>query len=128
MDRETLVDELNDLRRQVSGVTGALIAGVDGLPIAADAEDRIDPGAVSALGAAQLGLSLTITSAVAQGAFRHAVVRSGGGYLAVYSIDSTSLMVVLGDEGLDITRLHRASLVTIERVRSILAAVIANAC
>ncbi|EME63897.1 roadblock/LC7 domain-containing protein [Amycolatopsis decaplanina] len=128
MDRETLADELNDLRKQVSGVTGALIAGVDGLLIAADAEDRIDPGAVSALGAAQLGLSLTITSAVDQGAFRHAVVRGSGGYLAVYSVDSTALLVVLGDEGLDVTRLHRAALLTIERVRSILAAVIANAC
>jgi predicted regulator of Ras-like GTPase activity (Roadblock/LC7/MglB family) len=122
VDRDALVGELNALRQQVSGVTDTLVAGVDGLLIVADTEDRIDPEGVSALAAAHLGLSHTTAAAIGQGAFRRAVVRSSGGYLAVYSVDRLALMVVVGDEGLDIGRLHRASLPAIERIGSILTA------
>jgi len=122
VDRDALAAELNALRRRVNGVTDTLVAGVDGLLIVADTEDRIDPESVSALAAAHLGLAHTTAATIGQGAFRQAVVRSSGGYLAVYSVDRLALMVVLGDEGLDIGRLHHASLPTIERIGSILTA------
>lgn len=84
-------------------MTDTLVAGVDGLLIVAEA--RIDPEGVSALAAAHLGLAHTTAAATGQGAFRHAVVHSSGGYLAVYSVDRPALVVVLGDEGLDLTHL-----------------------
>ena len=120
MDRDALVGELTALRRQVSGVTDTLVAGVDGLLIVADTEDRIDPEGVSALAAAHHGPAHTTAAATVQGAFRRSVVHSSGGYLAVYSVDRLALMVVLGDEGLDIGRLHHASRPAIERIGSIL--------
>lgn len=120
MDRDALVGELTALRRQVSGVTDTIVAGVDGLLIVADTEDRIDPEGVSALAAAHHGPAHTTAAATGQGAFRRSVVHSSGGYLAVYSVDRLALMVVLGDEGLDIGRLHHASRPAIERIGSIL--------
>lgn len=121
MNHEALVAELHTLREQVAGVTDTLLAGVDGLLIVADAEDKIDPDGISALAAAGLGLARTTTAAVGQGTFRQHVVHSSGGYLAVYAVAEDALMVVLGDEGLNITRLHQKSQPTIERIGSILA-------
>ncbi|MEJ2851807.1 MULTISPECIES: hypothetical protein [unclassified Saccharothrix] len=49
------------------------------------------------------------------------VVFGSAGYMAVYAIGGVSLMVVLGDKGLNLGRLLYETLPVIERVGSILA-------
>jgi hypothetical protein len=120
MRHDALVTEIRALREQVTGITDTALAAVDGLLIAADTEDRIDPDGLAALAAAGLGLARRTTAAAGQGSFRQAVTYSSGGYMAVYAVGDAALMVVLGDEGLNITRLHLDSLPTIERIGSIL--------
>jgi predicted regulator of Ras-like GTPase activity (Roadblock/LC7/MglB family) len=56
-----------------------------------------------------------------QGTLRQTIVYSSGGYMAVYAIDPMALIVVLGDEGLNIARLHLQARPAIERIASILA-------
>ncbi|MEU7526421.1 roadblock/LC7 domain-containing protein [Saccharothrix sp. NPDC042600] len=120
MDYDALTAELCSLRERVSGVTDTLVAAIDGLLIAADTAPTLDPEGVSALAAADLGLARRTTAAIGQGTFRQTVVHSSGGYMAVYAVGPMALMVVLGDEGLDIHRLHLESQPVIERIDSLL--------
>jgi uncharacterized protein len=121
LDHEALAAELQMLRAQVTGVTDTVIAAADGIPIVADAAETIDPGSISALAAADLGLARRTAEVTGQGKLRQSVVYSSGGYMAVYAIDPMALMVVLGDEGLNIGRLHLEAQPVIERIGLILA-------
>jgi uncharacterized protein len=121
LDYDALAAEMRSLREHVAGVTDTLIAAADGIPIVADVADTIDPASVSALAAEDLGLARRTTEVIGQGQLRQTVVYSSGGYMAVYAIDPMALIVVLGDEGLNIVRLHQEAQPTIERIASILA-------
>lgn len=121
MNHEALVAELRMLREQVAGITDTLLVGIDGLLIVADAEGKIDPDGISALAAAKLGLARRATASIGRGTFRQTVVYTSGGYMSVYAISHEVLMVVLGDEGLDIGRLYQKLQPAIERIGSILA-------
>jgi hypothetical protein len=50
-----------------------------------------------------------------------AVTRSSGGYVAIYAVGTTAVLVLLGDEGLDITRLHRESWSVVDNIEKLLA-------
>jgi predicted regulator of Ras-like GTPase activity (Roadblock/LC7/MglB family) len=56
-----------------------------------------------------------------QGTLREAITRSSGGYVAIYAIGTTAVLVLLGDEGLDITRLHRESRSVVDTIEKLLA-------
>lgn len=120
MNHEALVAELHMLRERVTGITDTLLVGIDGLLIVAETGDKIDPEGISALAAAELGLARRATAATGQGTFRQSVVYASGGYMAVYAISHEALMVVIGDEGLDIERLYQKLQPAIERLGSIL--------
>lgn len=122
MDCDALIAELHSLRARVAGVTNSLVAATDGLLLAADTDDVLEPEGLAAMAAASLGLSRQTTVVVGHGTFRQAAVYSSGGYLAVYAISQDVLMAVLGDEGLDLERLHRETQPTIERIGTIMAA------
>jgi predicted regulator of Ras-like GTPase activity (Roadblock/LC7/MglB family) len=49
------------------------------------------------------------------------VTRSSGGYVAIYAIGTSAVLVLLGDEGLDVTRLHRESRSVVENLEKLLA-------
>ncbi len=121
LDYDALAAEMRSLREQVTGVTDTVIAAADGIPIVADVGEKLDPGTLSALAAADLGLARKAAQVTRQGTLRQTIVYSSGGYMAVYAIDPMALIVVLGDEGLNITRLHLQARPAIERIASILA-------
>lgn len=114
MSQEVLA-ELRALREQVAGVTEASVAAVDGLLVTADTEGG-RPEALAALAAATLGLGKRAGREVGMGKLREVVIRCGGGHIVVYAIRDEALLVVLGDEGLDVARLHVASRATVERL------------
>ena len=120
MDYDALAAELRNLRERVTGVTDTVIAAVDGIPIIADAAENIDPANVSALAAADLGIARQAVEVIGQGTLGQTVVFSSGGYMAVYAVGRTALMVVLGDKGLNVGRLLYEARPVIERIGSIL--------
>jgi predicted regulator of Ras-like GTPase activity (Roadblock/LC7/MglB family) len=56
-----------------------------------------------------------------QGTLRETVTRSSGGYVAIYAIGTSAVLVLLGDEGLDVTRMHRESRSVVENIEKLLA-------
>ncbi|MFF6772564.1 roadblock/LC7 domain-containing protein [Streptomyces sp. NPDC012637] len=120
MDHEALTGEMRGLRDQIPGITDTALAAVDGLLIAADMEDGIEPNGLAALAAASLGLARRTTGATGRGALRRTVAYGSSGCAAVYAVADTALMVVLGDEGMDLERLHVESQPVLKRVEAIL--------
>lgn len=112
--------ELRELRQQVSGITDTAVAAADGLLIAADTADTIDPESLAALAAAGLGLARRTTQATARGGLRRTVTYGAHGCAACYAVGDTALMVVLGDEGLDIDRLNAVTGPAVDRIELIL--------
>ncbi|MEU4037023.1 roadblock/LC7 domain-containing protein [Streptomyces collinus] len=120
MNREALALEMRGLRERVTGITDTAVAAADGLLIAADTADSIDPEGLAALAAAGLGLARRTTQATARGVLRQTVAYGSHGCAAFYAVGDTALMVVLGDEGLDLESLHRATRPALDRIGSIL--------
>ncbi len=54
------------------------------------------------------------------GGLREVVTRCDGGYVVVLAIGDRALLMVLGDEGLDIAGLHRESPATVRRLGELL--------
>lgn len=98
--------ELAALRHQVTGVQGCVIAGVDGLLILHDTLGGAEPHDIAALAAGAHGISRTCGAALHQGGFHECTIRNNHGYLAIYAVGELALMAVVGDEGLNIARLH----------------------
>ncbi|VVJ18085.1 Uncharacterised protein [Amycolatopsis camponoti] len=122
LDFDALAAELRNLRESVAGVTGTVLAAVDGIPIIADADDYLDPAKISALAAADLGIARQAAEMTGKGTLSQTVVFGSDGYMAVYAVGRLALMVVLGDKGLNVGRLLFESRPVIERIGTILAA------
>jgi predicted regulator of Ras-like GTPase activity (Roadblock/LC7/MglB family) len=120
MDHKALALEMRGLREQVSGITDTAVAAAAGLLIAADTASGIDPEGLAALAAAALGLARRTTEATSRGALRGTVAYGSQGCAAFYAVGDTALMVVLGDEGVDLDGLHLATRPAIDRIGSIL--------
>ena len=103
----------------MTGITGAAVASRDGLIIKDDVTD-INPDNLAALAAASLGVAQRMASEVGQGLLREAVTRSTGGYVAIYAVGRTAVLVLTGDEGLDVGRLHRESRTAVENLETLL--------
>ena len=119
-DYDALSAELRKLRENVAGVTDTVIAASDGIPIVADVAKNIDPAHISALAAADLGIARQAAEVIGLGTLSQTVVFGSEGYMAVYAIGRLSLMVVLGDKGLNLGRLLHETRPVIERVGVIL--------
>ncbi len=125
MDRHDLVTELRDLREQVPGVTGTLVAASDGLLVAADldsgADQGVDPEPLAAIAAASLGIARRFVGLTRQGTLGRAVTHASRGHVAVYAVGDVAVLAVLGDEDLDVDRLNQKSQLTLGRIGIILA-------
>ncbi len=112
--------ELTALRTRVPGVRGALIAGIDGLLVVQDLTDRSEPHDLAALAATIFGLSRQCGQALRHGPFRESTIHSQSGYFTVYAVHETALLAVLGDDGLNVARLHLEARPVIERLADLL--------
>lgn len=122
LDYDALSAEMRILRESVAGVTDMVIASADGIPILADVAKNVDPAHISALAAADLGVARQAAEVIGLGPLTQTVVFGSKGYMAVYAIGRLSLMVVLGDNGLNLGRLLHESRPVIERVGAIMTA------
>jgi predicted regulator of Ras-like GTPase activity (Roadblock/LC7/MglB family) len=107
------------LQDNVTGITGTAVASRDGLIVRADTTG-VDPDNLAAIAATWLALTQRMSREAGQGTLREAMTRSTGGYVAIYAIGASAVLVVLGDEGLDVTRLHRESTATREAIETLL--------
>jgi predicted regulator of Ras-like GTPase activity (Roadblock/LC7/MglB family) len=98
--------ELAALRHAVTGVQGCVVAGVDGLLILHDTVSGGEPHDLAALAAGAHGISRTCGNALRQGGFHECTIRNQKGYMAVYAVGELALLAVVGDDGLNIARLH----------------------
>jgi predicted regulator of Ras-like GTPase activity (Roadblock/LC7/MglB family) len=121
LDYDALSTEMRKLRENVAGVTDTVVAASDGIPILADVAKEVDPAHVSALAATSLGVARQAAEVNGLGSLSQTVVFGSDGYMAVYAIGRLSLLVVLGDKGLNLGRLLHESRPVIERVGAILA-------
>ncbi|NEA23167.1 roadblock/LC7 domain-containing protein [Actinomadura bangladeshensis] len=117
--REAVLAELRKLRGEVVGVTDAAVASVDGMLVAADT-DEVRPDVLAALAAAALGLGRSTGEEVGMGELREVVTRCQRGHIVVYAVRKKGLLVVLGDEGLDLGNLHLQSRPAVDRLGEIL--------
>jgi uncharacterized protein len=119
MNQELVLKELYALREQVAGVRDSAVASVDGMLVASDT-DKVRPDVLAALAAAALGLGKSTGQEVGMGELREVVTRCQSGHIVVYAVRDHSLLVVLGDKGLDLARLHLQSRPAVSRLAEIL--------
>lgn len=117
--QEEVLDELKLLRERIAGVTDSVVAAVDGMLVAADSTG-IHPESIAALGSVALGLAKRTAATVSLGSLREVVTRCQSGYVVVYAIGENALLVLLGDEGLNIAGLHAQSRHSIDQLAKLL--------
>jgi len=115
----SLVAELKSLRERVMGISESVISTTDGLLVAADTA-TVHPESAAALTAAMLGLGTRTAAEFGVGELRDVVTRCSGGYVLVLAIGRQALLMILGDEGLDLTALHRESPAAVRRLADLL--------
>lgn len=120
MSEDNLLAAMSALRARVTGITGTAVASRDGLIIGQDTSG-VDQDNLAALTAAALALAQRLATEAGQGTLREVVTRSSGGYVAIYAVGATAVLVLLGDEGLDVARLHRESRAAVDRLEALLA-------
>jgi len=106
--RHILQGALADLRGAVTDVIGAIIASVDGRPMAHDVRTG-DPSSIAAMAATAAGLGKRIVDGFEFGRFAECVVRAEGGYFVVYSVGRVGVLAVMASEGANLGRVHLAA-------------------
>lgn len=114
-----MLAQMQALRDKVTGITGSAVASRDGLIITEDT-GGVDPDNLAALAATWMALAQRVAREAGQGTLREAVTRSSGGYVAIYAVGSSAVLVLIGDEGLDIGRLQRESRTTVDEIEALL--------
>ncbi|MFF3366163.1 roadblock/LC7 domain-containing protein [Streptomyces misionensis] len=104
-DLRTVLEELHRLRTRVPQLTGALVAGVDGLVVAHDTPG-VDPEGLAALTAAALGVSVRVADATGNGGLRELLVRGERGYVATYAAGRSAVLTLLAQDRVNVGRLH----------------------
>jgi len=98
--------ELAELRLQIPGVHGCVLGGVDGLLITHNLQTDVDPHDLAALAATTYGLGRQIGLRLGQGDFQQSTVRNATGYLSVYAVSAQALLAVVGEDSINVARLH----------------------
>jgi predicted regulator of Ras-like GTPase activity (Roadblock/LC7/MglB family) len=117
---DELLAEMQALRSRIAGITAIAVASRDGLIIRADTGD-INYDNLAALTAAALSLAQRLARESNQGTLREVLNRSAGGYVAIYAIAPSAALLLIGDEGLDVTRLHAESRAAVASIEKLLA-------
>jgi hypothetical protein len=120
MTQDAVLGEMKALREKVAGITGTAVASRDGLIIREDAIGAADPDNLAALAAAWLAVAQRMSTEAGQGALREAVTRSSGGWVAIYAIAASAVLILIGDEGLDISTLRSESRRALDAISALL--------
>lgn len=97
---------LSELRQRLPYLIGSVVASSDGLLIAGDLPESIEPTGIAALAAAQLSLSLTFVATTHGTDLHEVVIDSGAGHVVVYSAGPTASLTVLTAADAVLARVH----------------------
>jgi uncharacterized protein len=100
-----LIDVLVAAQTRLPGVQGLLLASVDGRPIA-HVMPNVDPRAASALVAATLQLGQRLADLLGRSALDEATIRSADGYVTVYSVGNSAVLMLLLSRSANLARTH----------------------
>ena len=96
---------LRSLAESMPGVRGALVASVDGRPIAAALPEH-EANSTAAIVAASLGLGSRLADLTGEGPLQEIVVRSGAGYVVIYAVGDRGVLTVLTTASVNLALLH----------------------
>ncbi|HKT05001.1 MAG TPA: roadblock/LC7 domain-containing protein [Rugosimonospora sp.] len=119
---DDIIQELRALRERVTGVQGCVIAGVDGLLLMWDTAGGQEPHDLAALAAAAVGVGRQAGLALRHGGFRETTIHSLRGYFTVYAVGESALLAVVGDDGMNVARLHLEARTVAPRLAAMLQA------
>lgn len=85
---------LTTLVASVAHLRGALVASLDGYPIADHLTDR-DPSSTAAIVASSCGLGERLAELTGEGAMKEIVVQSEDGYVIIYRIGDDGVLTIL---------------------------------
>ena len=103
--RVALLGALATMSTSMAHLTGAIVASVDGLPMAHDLRQG-QPESIAAMAATAAGLGKRIVDDFGIGTFEETVVRAQGGYLVVYSAGPMAVLAVIATSDVNLGRLH----------------------
>ncbi|WP_290057168.1 roadblock/LC7 domain-containing protein [Amycolatopsis solani] len=95
-DPARTLEALRGIRDKVDQVAGLLVATHDGLVLANDTE-TIEADSVAAMSAAAIGLAAQFTAQAKIGESRCAMFEGSSGYVCVFPVEATLLLVVFGE-------------------------------
>lgn len=113
--------ELRTLRARVPRLTGTLVASVDGLLIAHDLPEPVEPTGMAAVTATGLSLAHRIAHTAHGGAFHEVVIRGVDGYVVIYAAGPVASLTVLAAPTVNVGRLHLESRPTARAIAAHLA-------
>lgn len=96
---------LTNLTFNVNAVTGALLASLDGRALAAKLTEH-GHRQTAAIVASSLGLGERLAELTGTGGLEEIVVRSGSGYVVIYSVQDRGALIVLTRPSVNLALLH----------------------
>ncbi|WP_339095461.1 roadblock/LC7 domain-containing protein [Deinococcus sp. VB343] len=104
--QEQLQATLQSLRTSLPELRGALVATVDGLPIAQTFSDSTDSNRVAAMAATALGLGKRINDTLGTGELTEMSVSGLDGQVYVYATGRKGVLAVVTPSGMNLGLLH----------------------
>ncbi|MEU0791122.1 roadblock/LC7 domain-containing protein [Amycolatopsis sp. NPDC005961] len=95
LDPERMLEALREVADQVDQVAGLLVATHDGLVLADDTK-AVEADSVAAMSAAAIGLAAQFTAQARIGESRSALFEGSSGYVCVFPVEGSLLLVVFG--------------------------------
>jgi uncharacterized protein len=124
--REALHVALGEVLDEAIGVSGALVATSDGMLVASDFRGMTtgaggaEPDVVAALSAAASGLGAQFAHVLLLGEASSTVVQGTKGCVAVQQLAGRGVLVLFGNDGPNVARLHLAARQAVPRIEAAL--------
>jgi predicted regulator of Ras-like GTPase activity (Roadblock/LC7/MglB family) len=96
---------LAELTQTVAGVKGALVASLDGYPLA-DHVPGHDANSMAAIIASSCGLGQRLAQLAGDGTMKEIVVHSDNGYVVIYTLGDNAILTVLTAAAVNLAMLH----------------------
>lgn len=118
--QERLQTALRELPNAIPDVRGAIIATVDGLPIAQTFNDSTDATRVAAMAATALGLGKRLNDTLGTGDLSEMSVSGSLGQVYIYATGRKGVLAVVAPGSMNLGLLHMAARKTADRIADIL--------
>lgn len=95
---ELLVERLKILNQAAFGIEASMIVSADGLTVASALPDGMEESRISAMSAAMLSLSESITRELQKGTLEQVYIKGGNGYVLLMDIAQKAVLTVFARE------------------------------